>query len=156
MYKKILALLDGSELSEASLEHVRTVAAGCNVPEVVLLIVVEPVSSLSYASQAALDKGLIARMEQHSQAHAQDYIGRIVDKLKKQGIAAHGVVAWGMPADEILYYARKNEVDLIIMSTHGRSGVSRWAFGSVADKVMRYSPVPVLVVRPDGSQGGAL
>jgi len=156
VYRRILAPLDGSALAEATLEHVVAVAAGCRVPEVVLLVVLEPVSSLAFPSQAALDKDLIARMEQNSQTHAQGYIAKMVDRLRKDSVAARGVVVWGVAADEIVDYARKNQVDLIIMSTHGRSGVSRWAFGSVADKVMRRSPVPVLVIPPDSSGHGGL
>ena len=121
-----------------------------------MLVVLEPVSSLAFPSQAALDKDLIARMEQNSQTHAQGYIAKMVDRLRKDSVAAWGVVVWGVAADEIVDYAGKNQVDLIIMSTHGRSGVSRWAFGSVADKVMRRSPVPVLVIPPDSSGHGSL
>jgi nucleotide-binding universal stress UspA family protein len=64
------------------------------------------------------------------------------------------VVTDGRPADEILNYATDNKVDLIIMSTHGRSGVSRWFFGSVAEKVIRHATVPVLISPPRGTRAG--
>jgi nucleotide-binding universal stress UspA family protein len=54
----------------------------------------------------------------------------------------------GSAAEEILKYSQDNDVDLIIMSTHGRSGVSRWAMGSVADRVVRTSVAPVLLTTP--------
>ncbi len=58
-----------------------------------------------------------------------------------------GEVAVGYPADEILRYAGDKEVDLILMTTHGRSGVRRWVLGSVADKVLRSAALPVLLIR---------
>lgn len=151
MYQKILAPLDGSELSECSLEHIKAMAAGCQVPEVVLFRVAEPVSSLAYASYPEMMNGnMIVRMEEQEKAQAEDYIEKMAVRLKKEGIATQAAVVSGKPADEILDYAKKNQVDLIVMSTHGRSGISRWAFGSVADKVLRHSTVPVLIVSAPG------
>jgi nucleotide-binding universal stress UspA family protein len=68
--------------------------------------------------------------------------------LSKEGIAAQTVIVPGRPADEILNYASKSQVDLIIMSTHGKAGVSRWVFGSVVERVVRNSAAPVLIVPP--------
>ncbi|MBM2824726.1 MAG: UspA protein [Dehalococcoidales bacterium] len=146
MYKKILAPLDGSELAECSLQHVRAVAAGCQVPEVVLLRVVEPMSSLAYAAYAETNGEWLAQTEEEEKARARDYIEKMAVRLKKEGIAAQAVVISGKAADEILNYANKNQVELIIMSTHGRSGISRWAFGSVADRIVRHAKIPVLIV----------
>ena len=143
MYKKILAPLDGSEFSECSLEHVRTVATGCQVPEVILLRVVEPVRE-TYE----LGEDWRRDVEGKAQAEAKDYLAKVADDLKKGGVAAETTVVSGQPAEVILDYAKQNQVELIIMSTHGRSGVSRWAFGSVADRVLRHSAVPVLIVAP--------
>jgi nucleotide-binding universal stress UspA family protein len=149
MYKKILAPLDGSEFSECSLDHVTAVAKGCAVPSVVLLHVIEPPEGYAAAftriSAEAIDKIL-----KESRAQTEDHLAKVADKLKKKGINVSTVIAEGKPGDEILNYADKNRVDLIIMSTHGSSGLTRWAFGSVADKVIRHSPVPVLVVAPPG------
>ncbi len=154
MYKKILAPLDGSELSECSLKHVRAIATGCNVPEVVLLRVVEPISSQAIAALAEAGGDLIARVEKYQQNEAKDYLSKLADKLKEEGIVTKTVLVQGIAADKILDYAKKNQVDLIIMSTHGRSGVTRWLFGSVADKVLRHSKVPVLIVTPAGCRTG--
>jgi nucleotide-binding universal stress UspA family protein len=145
MYKKILAPLDGSKFSECSLEHVRAVALGCRVPKVVLLRVVEPIhKGYGMGEDWAREAG--ARQK----AEAKSYLSKLADDLKKEGIATRVAVVGGMPADEILDYASKNQVSLIIMSTNGRSGVSRWFLGSVAERVLRYSPVPLLVVSPPG------
>ena len=85
MYKKILVPLDRSKLSEFSLEHVRKVAKFSNDPEVVLLIVLEPVSILTYAS-SRLHEDEIRKLENKNRTHAQKYIDKVADRLKKEGI----------------------------------------------------------------------
>ena len=147
MYKKILAPLDGSELSECSLEHVTAVAKGCAVPDVVLLHIIEPPT---YTAYAVISQEILSDILRKSKTKFKRYMAKAVDKLKKNGINAKTVIIEGMPSDEILNYADKNQIDLIIMSTKGSSGLTRWAFGSVTDKVMRNSPVPVLVIAPPG------
>jgi len=147
MYKKILLPLDGSPNSECILAHVKEIASGCKVPEVVALFVVEPIR----ASQTFdIPEGYLEEARNKNLAQAEDYVSGIADNLKKNGISATAEVIQGKAADSILDYARDNEVDLILISTHGRSGVSRWALGSVADRVIRQSLVPVLSVAPPG------
>jgi nucleotide-binding universal stress UspA family protein len=151
MYEKILAPLDGSELAECSLQHIKAVALGCQVPEVILLRVIEPVSSLVYSGYPEMiDGNLIAQLEEQSQDQAKNYIEKIAVRLKREGIDVKTAIVSGRPADEILEYSKKNHIDLIIMSTHGKSGISRFAFGSVAEKVLRHSTVPVLVISAAG------
>ncbi len=152
MYKKMLAPLDGSELSECSLEHVRAVATGCQVPEIVLLRVIEPIHEPLEDEGASDDWRRSVR--ERAQAVAEGYLAKVANSLKKEGIAAQSIIASGRPDEVILDYASKNQVNLIIMSTHGRSGVSRWVFGSIADSVLRYSTVPVLMVSPAGCRTG--
>jgi len=147
MYKKILVPLDRSKLSEFSLEHVRKVAKLSNEPEVVLLIVLEHVSILTYAL-SRLHEDEIRKLENKYQNHAQKYIDKVADRLKKEGINAQGEVVYGYPADQIIWYIKEKGVELVIMCTHGRSGIQRWALGSVADKIIRSSTVPVLIIRP--------
>jgi len=146
MYKKILVPLDGSELSESILEHVITIATGCKVPDVVLIRVRNP---LDKNTKEALDADIASKLDEAYQEEASNYLDKIVFGLKKKGIDAKAIVLSGNPAEEIIDYVKDSGVDLIVMSTHGRSGVSRWVFGSVADKVIRLSEVPVLI-RPPG------
>lgn len=143
MYTRILVPLDGSDFSECSLGHVRAVATSCNVPEVVLLLVLEPLQGVYEMSET-----WISEMQDKAQAFAEDYLSKLTDNLKKEGIAAEGVVVRGRAAEEILEYAKNNQVDLVIMSTHGRSGISRWFIGSVADRVVRHCVAPVLLTSP--------
>ena len=155
MYQKILAPLDGSEFAECSFDHVKAIAAGCQVPEVVLLRVVEPIhaSDLAAYAEAGIDTGALMH---DVESGAQIYIAKKAEELKKQGLPARGVVATGWAADTIMSYSEKEKVDLIIMSTHGRSGIGRWFMGSVADKVVRHSKVPVLTVAPPGCRVGVV
>lgn len=146
MYKKILVPLDGSELSESVLSHVVTIATNCQVPEVVLMRVREP---LDQGVRIALDAEIAAELDEAYHNEAANYLEKIATTLKRKGIAVKVEVLSGNPAEEIIKYSQRSGVDLIIMSTHGRSGVSRWVFGSVADKVIRQTEVPVLI-RPAG------
>ncbi len=146
MYKKILVPLDGSELSESVLSHVIAIATSCKVPEVVLTRVRDP---LDKSVRDALDVDIASKLDEAYHDEADNYLKQIAADLIEKGIAAKTVVLSGNPAEEIVNYAQGGGVDLIIMSTHGRSGVSRWVFGSVADKVIRHSEVPILI-RPAG------
>jgi len=146
VYKKMLVPLDGSEFSECVLDHVRAIAIGCQVPEVVLLGVAEPVTHQAYYMVGIEDQ--IGNMQKETEKYVESYLSKSADSLKKDDIAAQTAVVSGRPAEEILDYANKNQVDLIIMSTHGRSGFSRWVLGSVTDRVVRNSKAPVLTITP--------
>ncbi len=148
MYQKILVPLDGSEFSECVLNHVRAIATECHVPQVVLLGVAEPISYQVYYMVGIEDR--VRDMQKETEKYVESYLSKAADSLKEDGLAVQTVVVSGRPAEEILDYANKNQVDLIIMSTHGRSGVSRWVVGSVTDKVVRHSVAPVLTISPPG------
>ncbi|UCC90873.1 MAG: universal stress protein [Dehalococcoidia bacterium] len=150
MYKKILVPLDGSEFSECILEHVRAVATACQVPEVVLLRVIEPWDPQIYD----VPEGWQRDVQKKAQTSAEGYLSKLANNLKQEGVAASTTVVQGKPVDEILNYASKNQVGLIAMSTHGRSGISRFAFGSVADRVIRYSAIPLLIASPAACRTG--
>jgi nucleotide-binding universal stress UspA family protein len=113
--------------------------------------VVEPIP------QAGEISGLLgSEWELQAEKQALDwlkgYLIKLSDKLGGEGVNAKVAVAHGKAADEILDYSSENNVDLIIMSTHGRSGIARWAMGSVADKVARHARAPVLIIPPRGSR----
>lgn len=152
MYSKVLVPLDGFELAECILDHLRTIVTGCQVSEVVLLTVVEVYETglpgTTWGGAVSAEQG--AGLEVESTAKAKNYLTRVANGLKKEGMSAQPVVIRGKVAEGILDYAAKNQVDLIMMSTHGRSGPSRWALGSVADRIIRHSLIPVLIVSPKG------
>jgi nucleotide-binding universal stress UspA family protein len=153
VYQKILAPLDGSELAECTLEHLRTLVLGCGIPEVVLLRVIEPLPPRMLGSVAHVTSDILIDMENEGEKEAQRYIRNIAKILKKEGINATPVLLTGHPAEEILNYANTNDVDLIIMSTHGRSGIKRLLMGSVTNKILSNSLVPILTIIPKGYRG---
>jgi len=123
-------------------------ATGCLIKEVVLLSVIEPLSIDTIAALVEHGGNLLARAEQDSIASAQNYLSEVQTELKKEGIKSETVVVAGRAANEILNFEKSNHMDLIIISSHGRSGVSRWAWSSVADKVINHS-----TLRPCWSTG---
>jgi len=152
MYKKIVVPLDGSKLAECALPYAEEIAKGCGTEEVILVSVTERVQGYRVFDDPKQLQGqrLILEAVGKKQEQAQRYLVRIAKKLTAKGIKVNTEVLLGNPAEEIVIYAKHSECDIIVMSSHGRSGVSRWTHGSVADKVFRGSPVPVLMVRAPG------
>ena len=155
MYQKILVPLDGSELAEHVLEHAKTIAKGCKAREVILLQVIEP-HLISFKADITSANNY-RREEDEYEDSVSNYLDGVAQTLSKSGIEAKTAVAkitHGSAAGEILNFARENDIDLIIMSTHGKSASSRWHFGSVSDRVTSHSPIPVLIVAPSGFRKG--
>ena len=153
MYKKILVPLDGSTLAECVLPHVQTIAMGCGVPDITLLRAFLPrvyISGYDYEFPAEEWK----RMEEEGMATAKNYLLNLAKGMNWKGATVNTEVLYGPPADSIVEYATKNGVDLIVIATHGRSGVSRWVWGSVADRILHSACVPVLMVRAPGCVPG--
>ena len=166
MYKKILVPLDGSKLAECALPHAEELAKGCGTKEVMLISVTEQVQGRTRAPEAqelyrSSDRPEFQGVGQEitvtlgkKQNQAQRYLGRIAKKLEAKGIKVRTEVLFWPPAEAIVSYAEDNGADIIVMSSHGRSGPSRWTHGSVADKVLRASRVPVLIIRAPGCAPG--
>jgi nucleotide-binding universal stress UspA family protein len=89
----------------------------------------------------------MGRRERRVNRLLEDYVGRVAAGLQSDSIKAEALLLYGSAADKILDYAAQNESDLIVMATHGRSGISRWWMGSVAQKVVSEAATPVLLVR---------
>lgn len=147
MYEKILIALDGSRQSECILEHVRMLSRSCETPEVVLLRVVEPYSP-SLASYVGESQAVEAQKNEFRAA--EEYLSYVADTMRSHCGGVETVVLEGHPANEILEYADNNGIDLIAMSTHGKSGIVRWAVGSVTRHVMDHWAGPLLTVPPAG------
>ncbi len=144
MYQKILIPLDGSALAECVLPHAKAIASGCDIAELVLLRVVEPPPTLG---GEAID--FVALQDADKEA-AEVYLARIKAELTAEGFDVSYQMLTGRAAEAISEFVQQNEVDLIAIATHGRSGLTRLVFGSVADRLIRSSPVPILLVRPRG------
>ena len=149
MYKTILVPLDGSELAELVLPHVEMLAkAGAEPAEVVLLRVCESARMVMGGYGEAVGQ-MVVLTEQAAAAckeDAEEYLAAMEKRLKEKGLKVRAVLLDGDAANEILDYAVNNPVDLIAMGSHGRSGIRRWAYGSVASKVLRGIATPILVV----------
>jgi len=153
MYKKILVPLDGSKLAECVLPHVESIAKGCGVQEVVFLRVAEPFH-LRSGYGAYFSQETINRIDADNKAAAESYLSQLMKRTRYDGVSVKPEVITSIPAESIADYATKNSIDLIAIATHGRSGVSRWAWGSVADRILRSACVPVLMVRAPGCVPG--
>ena len=145
MFKKILVPLDGSELSASILDHVVTIANCSRASEVVLVRVRDFLDPVAMRTMSAK---MVEQIDEAYQKEAETYLKTIAETLNKKSVNTKSEVLSGNPAEEIIKYSQSNKIDLIIMSTHGRTGVSRLVWGSVADKVSRSSSVPILIVPP--------
>ena len=155
MYSRIMVPLDGSKLAECVLPHVEALAKGCQVKEVEFIRVFEPFTMPSGADFVMSEKDML-KIDTENRTSAEQYIQGIVKNVQNAGIKATGKVikkADGV-AEDLAGHASKSGADLIVIATHGRSGPSRWVWGSVADRILRSSCVPVLMVRAPGCAPG--
>jgi nucleotide-binding universal stress UspA family protein len=147
MYNKILVPLDGSELAECVLPHVESIAKGCNTSSIIFIRVVEPVV-LPVADGEYFSSNVWTQIESQEKATAVNYLNDIVKRVQYEGINVEAKVILGRVADSIVDFVIKNGIDLIIIATHGRSGVNRWLRGSVANRVLHAIRSPILIIPP--------
>lgn len=153
MYKKVMVPLDGSLLAECVLPHVEAIANGCPVNELILLRIVEP-ERIYPIADSPIDPNLAAARESEGKKMAENYLGGIADRLDTPGLTITVKALVGRVADSLIDYCIEDGVNLIIIATHGRSGVTRWVRGSVADKILRSSTIPVMMIRAPGTEEG--
>jgi nucleotide-binding universal stress UspA family protein len=153
MYKRILVPMDGSELAECVLPHVVSIARGRVKTDIILIRVIEPLE-LPTRGGIAFSKEEQNQIDAKRRSEAKKYLKQLATRLKKEGLIARIELQDGKAAEAIAEYAKRNEVDLIVMATHGRSGISRWYWGSVADKILHSVCIPVLMVRAPGCLPG--
>lgn len=144
MYKKILVPLDGSPLAETVLPHAEALAKLEGAEIVILRVPATPT-----AEYFARDPVIGESIRQDIEIEAKDYVNKAVDALKKDQIRVTGIVQEGAVPETILAVADETHADMIAMSTHGRTGVSRWLMGSVADRVVHYAHIPVMLIHPN-------
>ncbi|HEY33210.1 MAG TPA: universal stress protein [Dehalococcoidia bacterium] len=145
--------LDGSELAECVLPHVESIATGCSVSMITLVRVVPPLHMYG-GTETSISPEERQHLEADSVEVATAYLEEKAQLLRDKGVLVETSVLFGNVLDELCDYITKNEVDLVIIATHGRSGVSRLFLGSIADRLLRHAPVPVLMVRAPGSIHG--
>jgi nucleotide-binding universal stress UspA family protein len=145
MYKKILVPLDGSDLARRALDEAEKLGKAFD-SEIVLFQVVHfmPI----YGSPELVAPLIVDERQKES---AEKYLLSLAGDLEKRGFRASAVVKTGQQvALEIIEFAKESRVDLIVMSTHGRSGITRWVLGSTALKVLTRAETPILLLRSKG------
>ena len=136
-FGRILVPLDGSECAENILPKVEKLAADLKASVALLRV--------AYAHTfPGVDP---TEAEVKVVREAEEYLGKIEERLKAKGFSVDSHVRYGIEAEEILDHAAQKDIDLIAMSTLGRSGVGRWLLGCVAEKILRHCPKPIFLVR---------
>lgn len=147
----IIVPVDGSALAEQVLPHVVALAVGLDLKVVVLrcFITMEGFAAFSgFDGVSSQQADAYGRMAEEATANATGYLNEIAERLRGQGVKdVESQLQHGPPALVIAEVAQKTPDNLVAMTTHGRSGLSRWTMGSVADRVVRHSGDPVLLVR---------
>ncbi len=154
MYKQVLVPLDGSPLAECVFPHVEHMAQSCGAEEIILIRVVKPFYLITNYVADGISGVDVNRVNEEAMNEAKEYLEKVAAKFKFDSAKVRWEVIMGIEADTIADFASEKKVDLIIIATHGRSGISRWVWGSVADRVLRSSCVPVLMVRAPGCVPG--
>lgn len=145
MYKKILVCLDGSKLAEQVIPHAFDIALASKARLVLFRVAAVPVAVDPRAPVVPPQ----VMVEPEVEATVKDYLVALAAPLVEKGVGTEAVVHLGYSAgQEIVDYTNKNSIDLIALATHGRTGLGRAVFGSVADHVLRESGLPILLIRP--------
>ena len=143
MYSRIIVPLDGSSFSETALPYAQAIAGSLAIPvELVEAFDVLPPAA-RHRQSAEATRLILADVERSSRR----YLGRIQEGLRSAGLVAIATTLPGAPARALVDWLVRDPEALVVMSTHGRGGISRWALGSVADKVLHSIPNPMLLIR---------
>jgi nucleotide-binding universal stress UspA family protein len=160
-YQRILVPLDGSERAAAALSHAESIASLAKARLILLQVIPSSAMLISETAISSPSMGLptvdpfvsasqYESVEQALAEEAQKNLDEAAAPLRANAVDVETVLLQGSPADAILTYATDSKIDLIVMSTHGRTGLTRLVFGSVAESVLRRSPCPLLLVRVEG------
>jgi nucleotide-binding universal stress UspA family protein len=150
VFKHLLVPLDGSGFAEAALPYALELAAQFDSDITLLRVILPPRLGEGALTPESADVTIRARDDLYREAI--DYLKLHKGSLRQQNYRAHyQVVESEDIAAEIISAVRGSGADTVVMCTHGRGGLSRWLFGSVATRVLQSAPVPVLIVRPQGA-----
>lgn len=147
MYQKVLVPLDGSKLAECALSEVKKLAGAGLIGEVILLNVFE-IDLMGIPTTHTKMIDINAYRNTHSD-QSRKYLEKIQSELASEGISVKTESLEGTPAQTIVNYTESNNVDLIVIATHGYTGMRKLMFGSVALRVLHNSLAPVLLIRPE-------
>jgi len=146
LVRRILVPLDGSKLGEVAIPQAEALVQVLGAELILFQAFVTPISVGGYERYSVPPTAFKEREEQ-IRASAMDYLDSLGKVFQEKGLKTLSVVREGSAPEQILKYAETNGIDLIAMSTHGRSGIGRWVLGSVTDKVLHAGDMAVLTVR---------
>lgn len=147
MFKHLLVPLDGSKLAELALPMAKSIAAQFESSITLLQVVALPYA-VGFGHDSSGTYSDLNSLNQEMKREATSYMEAKRQELQRAGIRVNMQIVMGKsPAEAILTAVDDFEADTIVMSTHGRGGLMRWVFGSVADKVLRHAHVPIMLVR---------
>lgn len=141
LYKKILIATDGSEYTKNAVDYGIDLAKNTGA-EIVVIYVVDTAAFASIPMDAAWES-----MYELLKQEGEMALKYVAEKAGTEGLEVQGNLIEGHPADEIIKYSEKNSISLIVLGTLGKSGLDRFLLGSVAEKIVRNSKIPVLVIR---------
>ncbi|MCX8126610.1 MAG: universal stress protein, partial [Dehalococcoidia bacterium] len=148
---KVLVPLDGSEVGEAALPYVIDLASKLDM-EVVLFQMVALAYHVYSSGEIVTQIPYTEQEMEPIRKSARNYLEKVAKDLTAKGLKVTVEIKTGSAAEGIIKAAEELKVDLVAMSTHGRSGVSRWVFGSVAARVLQQGSTPLLLVRAPGAR----
>ncbi len=151
MYSRIIVPMDGSPFSETALPYARAIAGSLAIP----VELVEAFDVLPPAARHRQWAEAARRMLADAERSSRRYLGQIQAGLRSEGLVATATTLPGAPARALVDWLVRDPEALVVMSTHGRGGIARWALGSVADKVLHSIPNPVLLIRSNAESAPA-
>jgi nucleotide-binding universal stress UspA family protein len=155
MFERVLVPLDGSKVGEAAIPVIRHLADKCSPDRKIQVTLIGVITLLRHWVVVGEASAPVSYTEEELnliKTRVSEYMDTSAETLKASNIEVQTMVVSGNAAEEIIKAADLIKADLIAMSTHGRSGLRRLAFGSITDKVLRHSKIPVLMVRaPEGT-----
>jgi len=146
MYDRILVPTDGSECADSAVEHAIDIARQYDAELHVLSVV--DARDVSHSAPAIS----IEQVEQTLRERAESVVEEVAARAEEAGVSVVTAVEPGLPDDAVVEYADEHDCDLIVMGTHGRTGLERYLLGSVTERTVRRSTVPVLTVRQTESE----
>jgi nucleotide-binding universal stress UspA family protein len=132
------------------LPHLAALTTNCQIAEIELVSVVPPLE-MHYRAALPLDSREEDQISRAGVKAATEYLEKVAQRIKSPNLSVTTKVLTGKPAESLAKYIETGNCDLLVVATHGRSGPSRWVMGSVADRLVQISPIPVFIVRPSGA-----
>lgn len=153
-YSNILIPTDGSDLAQRALEEALTIASLTDAT-IHVLFVVDDAKIAELASESGMDTvtfdGDVDALFERYEALGEHALDDLRDAARNRGVTVTAEIRKGLPRDEVLAYVDENDIDLIVMGTHGRRGLQRYVLGSTTEAVLRRASVPVLAVHGEST-----